>query len=110
LASTEIKEYIDSMEFQDMVPFLLDDHNLSQRSKLLIDEEIVAPFVLNEIPINANLFLSLRLQSCSNKRRGVRANLRPRPYFCPSQAPRKIVVNNRTINKPRKRVVVDVII
>lgn len=28
------------------------DHNLSQRSKLLIDEGTIAPFVTNKIPIN----------------------------------------------------------
>nr|YP_009268451.1 hypothetical protein [Pseudolarix amabilis]BAV19357.1 hypothetical protein [Pseudolarix amabilis] len=28
------------------------DHNLSQRSKLLIDEGLIAPFIPNEIPIN----------------------------------------------------------
>nr|AET47076.1 hypothetical chloroplast protein [Pinus nigra] len=32
--------------------FLLYDHNLSQRSKLLIDEGTIAPFVTNKIPIN----------------------------------------------------------
>nr|YP_009268393.1 hypothetical protein [Tsuga chinensis]BAV19299.1 hypothetical protein [Tsuga chinensis] len=32
--------------------FLLDDHNLSQRSNLLIDEGTIAPFIPNEIPIN----------------------------------------------------------
>nr|YP_009243520.1 ycf2 [Pinus armandii]AJT70433.1 ycf2 [Pinus armandii]UDN39188.1 Ycf2 [Pinus armandii]UDN39262.1 Ycf2 [Pinus armandii] len=35
--------------------FLLDDHNLSQRSKLLIDEGTIAPFVPNDIPINPSI-------------------------------------------------------
>nr|YP_010309947.1 hypothetical protein MRX01_pgp025 [Larix griffithii]UMY72448.1 hypothetical protein [Larix griffithii] len=40
------------VHFKTFKPFLLDDHNLSQRSKLLIDEGTIAPFVPNEIPIN----------------------------------------------------------
>nr|YP_005352751.1 hypothetical chloroplast RF2 [Ginkgo biloba]AEX99049.1 hypothetical chloroplast RF2 [Ginkgo biloba] len=33
-------------------PIILDDHDLSQRSKLLIDERTIAQFALNEIPVN----------------------------------------------------------
>nr|YP_010184960.1 Ycf2 [Pseudotsuga brevifolia]QVH34639.1 Ycf2 [Pseudotsuga brevifolia] len=40
------------VHFKTFKPFLLDDHNLLQRSKLLIDEGTIAPFVPNEIPIN----------------------------------------------------------
>ena len=40
------------VHFKKSKPFLLDDHNLSQRSKLLIDEGTIAPLIPNDTPIN----------------------------------------------------------
>ena len=40
------------VHFKKYRPFLLYDYNLSQKSKILIDERTIAPFIPNEIPIN----------------------------------------------------------
>jgi len=39
------------VHLKKLKPFLLDDHNLSKRSKLLIDEGTIKPFFSNKIPI-----------------------------------------------------------
>jgi hypothetical protein len=39
------------VHLKKLKPFLLDDHNLSKRSKLLIDEGTIKPFFSNNIPI-----------------------------------------------------------
>jgi hypothetical protein len=39
------------VDFKTFKPCLLNEHNLSQRLKLLIDEGTIATFVSNKIPI-----------------------------------------------------------